>query len=114
MKYKQKTDKFLLASKVKELNSKLWELEKVIPHKENTLKDRLVSDSLELLELVYESNFLKNNDTKFKILIKVGMLDYYLNVFFEKKYIGEKQLRYYCYRLEEITKMVYGWIESES
>lgn len=114
MRYNQKQQNFLLASKVKEFNSKLWELEKVLPHKENALKDKIVYDSLQLLELVYEGNLLKSNDSKFKMLIKISMLDYYFNILFEKKYIGEKQLRYYGYRLEEITKMVYGWIKSES
>ena len=42
------------------------------------------------------------------------MIDYYLEVLFNNKYITEKQLRYYCNRLEEITKMVYGWLDNAS
>ncbi len=112
--YKKSMERFILADKVKEFNRKVRCIIDNIPRKEMVLKDRLMADSFSLLESVYIANYDKNNDNKFKILTRINMIDYYLGILFDNKYITEKQLRYYCNRLEEITKMVYGWLDNAS
>ncbi len=112
--YKKSMERFILADKVKEFNKKIRIIIDNIPKKELVLKDRLTDDCFSLLESVYVANYNKDINNKFKILTRISMIDYYLEVLFNNKYITEKQLRYYCNRLEEITKMVYGWLDNAS
>ena len=57
------------------------------------IKNRLHSDSLDILEYIYQANIEEELDKKKyyqnKILSKISMLDFYLEKSYKKKYISE-------------------------
>lgn len=96
-------------------------LDKIIinyPRREYIIRDRLLSDSLDILELIYLANYQKDNNNRIniqkKILTKISMLDFYLERSYKNKYISEKECIKKCRKLTEITKMIYGWIKDGS
>ena len=89
------------------------------PRKELIIKNRLLNDSLDILELIYLANYQRDikekNNLQMKLLSKISMLDFYLERSYLNKYISEKVFQNKCNQLNRITKMIYGWIkENES
>ena len=70
------------------------------PKKDIELKNRIRSNSYDLLEIVYEANTTQNIEYKKELLnravAKVKVIDFLLNLSFDKKIITEK--RYYKFR----------------
>lgn len=83
------------------------------PNKEMVIKNRLHSDSLDILELIYQANLEEEPEEKKKyqnrILSKISMIDFYLEKSYKKKYISEKLCQKKCNELLKISKMVYQW-----
>lgn len=83
------------------------------PNKEMVIKNRLHSDSLDILELIYLANAEEDMNEKKryqgKILSKISMLDFYLEKSYKKKYISEKLCHKKSNELLQISKMVYQW-----
>ena len=87
------------------------------PKKEFELRNRLVYDSYNLLELVYEANYTdisKRKELQIKAMVKINILDFYLESSFKKKIISEKQCMKLSNKLLNINKMMFGWIKSEN
>ena len=70
------------------------------PKKDIGLKNRIRSNSYDLLEIAYEANTTQNIEYKKELLnravAKVKVIDFLLNLSFDKKIITEK--RYYKFR----------------
>ena len=83
------------------------------PNKEMVIKNRLHSDSLDILEYIYLANIEEERDRKIgyqnKVLSKISMLDFYLEKSYKKKYISEKLCHKKSDELLKISKMVYRW-----
>lgn len=106
-------DKFVVIINIKDF---IYFIDSIIvnyPKKEYVLKDRLQETSYCLLELAYIGNV---TDEKIKILkkmiSKINMLDFYLEMSYNKKCLSQKKLNVVCRKLETITKLIYGWIKS--
>lgn len=88
------------------------------PKKEMVIKNRLLNDSLDILELIYLANYHKDKekrtDIQKQILSKISMLDFYLERSYQNKYISEKVCLNKGNQLNRITKMIYGWIKDAS
>ena len=83
------------------------------PKKEKVLRDKLQNtcyDVLELLELANISD--EKAELQKKIISKISMLDFYLEISFKRKYICEKQCKNMSDSLLNVTKMIYGWIKN--
>lgn len=108
-------DRFLIVKYIKEFIISIDELVINFPRKEFTIKDRIINDSLDILELVYIANSSDNNhDIKVKVLSKLSMLDFYFEKSYKNKIISEKVCKKKCNELNKITKLIYGWIRSDS
>lgn len=70
--------------------------------------------SLDILEMIYIANIDNNKELKIKILSKLSMLDFYLERSYKNNIISEKVLKKYSNKLASITKLIYGWLRSES
>ncbi|MBQ6282361.1 MAG: four helix bundle protein [Bacilli bacterium] len=108
-------DRFLIVKYIKEFIYSIDDFVINFPRKEFVIKDRIINDSLDILEMIYIVNFDKNrNNLKYDILSKLSMLDFYLERCYKNKIINEKLLRKKSSELSNITKMMHGWIRSDS
>lgn len=87
-----------------------------IPNRDKLIKDRLYNTSYEVLYLVYRCNYNSNKKEEYykDILSNISMLDFYLERCLKNKYISSKSCEKLSKDLLKITKMIYGWIKSES
>lgn len=108
-------DRFLIVKKVKDFIYSIDDFIINFPRKEFTIKDRIINDSMNILELIYIAN-LDNEKKELKkiILAKLSMLDFYIERSYKNKIINEKVCKKKCRELENISKLVYGWIRSDS
>ena len=86
------------------------------PKNEIVLKNNLKYNLYELLESIYYSSYLYSNDRINKLyycLVKIKMIDLYINITFNKKIISYKKFINICGYLNEIVKMIYGMINYE-
>ena len=69
-----------------------------------------------MLYLVYRCNYNSNKKEEYykDILSNISMLDFYLERCLKNKYISSKSCEKLSKDLLKITKMIYGWIKSES
>lgn len=69
-----------------------------------------------ILYLIYLINNYKDNNIKinlkYVLLSKVNMLNFYIERYYKLKYISKKQVFQNAKKIEEITKLIYGWIKS--
>lgn len=108
---------FIIVRNMKKFISDLNNIIINYPRSEIVIKNRLLNDSLDILELIYYANYTNNlekkNDLRKKILSKISMLDYYLERSYENKYISERILIKKTKELNKIIKLIYGWIKSD-
>ena len=85
------------------------------PRTSFNLQKRIEDTSYDLLELVYLTNIISNRLDNQKVIIsKISMLDYYLEISYDRKYISFKKFSYLVKRLDIIKRMIIGWIDSGS
>ena len=87
-----------------------------IPNRDKIIKDRLYNTSYNILYLVYRCNYNSQNKKEYckDILSNISMIDFYLERCLKNKYINNKVCEKMSKDLLKITKMIYGWIKSES
>ena len=111
-----KEDKFKLVTKIKSFILKKEKMLENIPRYDFYNRDRFREDITEILHLVYLANSIDNTEDKKKyqqdIFSRLSMIDFYLERAYIHKYISEKQLYKYSYKLEEIIKITKGWMNS--
>ena len=109
-------DKFKIARYIKDFIIILDDYLVNYPKKYFELRNRLVNDSYELLELVYLANYMDNLDRKniqIKSLMKINIIDFYIEESFKKRIISEKQSIRLSKQLLAINKMLYKWFDNE-
>ena len=86
------------------------------PKKDIELKNRIRTNSYDLLELCYEANTTSNLENKKKLLekviAKIKILDFLLNLCYDKMIINNKKYIKLGNRIEDIIKYTNGWIKS--
>ena len=108
-------DRFLVVRHVKEFIYSIDEMVVNFPRKDFVIKKRIINDSLDILELIYLANSSDiNKELRYKILSKLSMLDFYLERSYKNNIISEKVLKKYSNKIADITKLIYGWLRSES
>ena len=106
-------DRFLIVKRIKEFIFSIDNLIINLPRKEFIIKDRLLSDSFNVLELIYVANSNNSKEIKISILSKISMIDFYFEYSYKKNYISLKNLNTYIFNLTKINKMLHGWINNE-
>ena len=107
-------DRFLVVKYVKEFIYSIDNLVVNYPRKEFVIKDRIMNDSLDILEMIYIANMSDDKNLKIKILSKLSMLDFYLEKGFKNNIISEKVCKKKSNELSNISKLIYVWIRSDS
>lgn len=94
-------------------------LDKIIinfPNNERVLKDKIIVSLFEVLECMYMANEVSNYNRilyQKKIISKIKMIDFYLKISLDKKYISYKKYQKVCGHLLNNLKLIYGWIRYE-
>ena len=87
------------------------------PKKYYELRNRLVFDSYNLLELVYTANYTNVKERRpiqIKAIMKVNMIDFGIEQSFKGQVISQKQTKTLSSKLLVINKMLFKWIGNES
>lgn len=86
------------------------------PKKEFVLKNRIIDMFYNILELTHEVYIDRENKTKIikKILVKIRMLDFYLQISLEKESISRKNVKNISLNLRDITSMYYAWLNYDN
>ena len=115
-----KEDKFKIIVLAKEF---LFDIDSILcrfPNKEKMLKDKYKSILYEIIELIYEANFLmldiyskERIRLQLKILSKISMLDLLIEESYRKGYITENIFKNKSKQLSNISSKIKGWIAYE-
>lgn len=86
------------------------------PKKDIEIKNRIRNTSYDLLELSYEANTTNNIENKEilleKIIAKIKILDFLLNLCYEKMIINSKKYIKFGEKIDDIIKYTTGWMKS--
>ena len=86
------------------------------PKKDIELKNRIRNNSYDLLELAYEANTTpdmeKRKSLLEKVIAKVKVVDFLLNLCYDKMIINSKKYTKLGERMDDIIKYVSGWLRS--
>lgn len=86
------------------------------PKKDIEIKNRIRSNSYDLLELCYEANITSSAENKKrlleKVIAKIKILDFLFNLCYDKMIINSKKYIKLGNRMEDIIKYANGWIKS--
>lgn len=86
------------------------------PRKDIELKTRIKNASFDMLELAYQANVSTNKEIKIncieEIMCKIKILDFLLNLCYDKKIINSKRYIKFGEQMSDILKYLQGWRKS--
>lgn len=86
------------------------------PKRDIELKNRIRNISYDLLELAYEANTTANKERRieliYKIIAKLKLTDFLINICYDKQIINEKRYLKFGERIDDISKFTAGWLKS--
>ena len=111
-----KEEKFRVIQYIRELIINIDKNLDNFPKKDIELKNRIRTNSYDLLELVYEANSTREKERKLEILdktiAKLKVIDFLINMCFDKQIINNKRYLKFGKRIDDISKFTIGWIKS--
>ena len=109
-------EKFKVIQFIRELIISIDKLMDNFPKKDIELKNRIRANTYDILEISYEANNIIDIEEKrkliFKIISKVKVIDFLLNMSFDKQLITEKKYYKLSQRLDDIARYTNGWLKS--
>ena len=113
MSFKIKDEKFMVIQFIRELIIYIDKNLDNFPKKDIELKNRIRNNSYDLLELSYLANTTKNKEYKMelleKIIAKIKIIDFLLNLCYEKEIINSKKYMKFGTKMDDIIKYTLGW-----
>lgn len=110
------TEKFKIIQQIRELLIMIDKNMVNFPKKDIELKNRIRMSSYDLLELSYEANSIEDIEEKKKILrkmiAKIKIIDFLLNLSYDKQIINEKRYYKFGEKMDDIIKYTTGWMKS--
>lgn len=110
-----KEEKFKVIQYIRELILTIDKELENYPKKEIEIKNRIRTSTYDMLEIAYEANITIDINEKKKLLNKVvskiKVIDFLLNLSYDKKLITEKKYYKFGQRLDDIIKFTAGWIK---
>lgn len=111
-----KTEKFKIIQFIRELVILIDKDMDNFPKKDIELKNRIRMNSYDVLEIAYEANVEENIEYKKrllnKVLAKIKIVDFLLNLAYEKEIITAKKYYKFGNKMDDIIKYTTGWIKS--
>lgn len=116
MSSKIREEKFKVIQFVRELIMYIDKNLENFPKKDIELKNRLRNNSYDLLEIMYLANSSKNIEKKTELLeeviAKVKVIDFLINLCYEKEIINGKKYMKFGSKIDDILKYTLGWIKT--
>lgn len=113
---KIKEEKFRVIQFIRELIIYIDKNLENFPKKDIELKNRLRNNSYDLLEIAYLANTTKKQEKKQELLeemiSKVKIIDFLLNLCYEKEIINAKRYTKFGNRIDDILKYTLGWLKT--
>lgn len=111
-----KTEKFKVLQFIREFILTIDKDMDNFPKKDIEIKNKIIMNSYDLLEIAYEANSTQDVEYKKKLLnrmiAKIKVLDFLVNMTYDKKVITEKKYYKFGNKLDDIIKYVTGWVNS--
>ena len=109
-----KTEKFKVLQFIREFILTIDKDMDNFPKKDIEIKNKIRMNSYDLLEIAYEANSTQDVEYKKKLLnrmiAKIKVLDFLVNMTYDKKIITEKKYYKFGNKLDDIIKYVTGWV----
>lgn len=104
-----KTEKFQVINFIRELIIYIDKYLENFPRKDIEIKNRIRNTSYDLLELSYIANVTTEDKINYieKIIAKVKVLDFLLNLCYDKQIINSKRYVKFGEKLDDILKYVF-------
>lgn len=106
-------DNLLIITRIKKTIIYLDKIVTNFPNKEKILRDNISNSLYKLLYLSYKANLTQNKYYKKELIIEIKLIDFYLNISVDKKYISYKKYISITNHLIELIKMIQGWINEK-
>ena len=108
-----KQEKFKIINFIRELSINIDNNLDNFPKKDIELKNRIRNASYDLIELAYTANITSNEENKKrlleKIVAKIKVIDFLLNLCYDKEIINSKRYVKFGQKLDDIIKYATGW-----
>lgn len=108
-----KEEKFKVINFIRELIIYVDKYMINFPKKDIEIKNKLKNESYELLELGYKANITSNvprkRDLLEDIITKIKVIDFLLNLCYDKQIINSKRYVKFGEKLDDILKYTLGW-----
>lgn len=106
-----KEEKFKVINFIRELIIYIDKYLNNFPKKDIEIKNRIKDSSYELLELAYKANIAKENKMQYinDIIAKIKVLDFLINLCYDKEIINMKRYTKFGQKLDDILKYSIGW-----
>ena len=106
--------KFVITNKTKKMILDLVKLTENTPKTFVYCKEQILKVSFDLLKNILIVNNLESSSSEIKLYIakinsNLFMIDFFLEMYLERKWISEKNLLDFTKKLEEISKMISVW-----
>lgn len=111
-KYKTK-EKLIIATTARKTIKYIESTVSNFPNEYYVLKNRIIDSCYSILEHIYRANVFQDIDDKKEIIVKIRMLNYYLEEALNENLISSKKFNNYGKYLLEIDKMTREWINYE-
>ena len=86
------------------------------PKKDIELKNRIRNNSYDLLEFAYKANVISNREIKIstieECIAKVKVIDFLLNLCYDKQIINSKKYIKFGAKIDDILKYMVGWLKT--
>lgn len=83
------------------------------PNEHIILKNKIIESLYDILENIYRSNLTQDINCKREIIVKIQMINFYLKQSLDKEILTNKKFLTYSKHLNELHKMIYGWMKYE-
>ena len=83
------------------------------PNKYTVLRNRIINTCYDILECIYRANVFQELSDKKEIIVKIQMLNFYLEEALRKDLLTNKKFINYTNHLLELDKMVRSWFKYE-
>ena len=111
-----KEEKFKIIQFIRELLIMIDTQMDNFPKKDIELKNRIRMNSYDILEIAYEANVETNTEIKKQLLrkaiSKIKIIDFLLNLSYDKNIITEKKYLKFGNKMDDIVKYTTGWLQT--